>query len=69
MFNFLNFSKNKKKTQQSANVQKILIINSKSHDLPGQNVFNKIEKSGKTGYEKKSLIYTFTCFLTAITKV
>ena len=35
----------------------------------GQNIWNKIEKSSKTGPEKKSLISTFGCFLTAIAKV
>ena len=32
---------------------------------PGQNIWNKIEKSSKTGQGKKSLISTFACFLTA----
>ena len=36
---------------------------------PGQNIWNKIEKSSKTGQEKKSLISTFACFLTGIAKV
>ena len=36
---------------------------------PGQNNWNKIEKSRKTGQEKKRLISTYTCFLTAIAKV
>ena len=36
---------------------------------PGQNIWNKIEKSSKTGQDKKSLISTFACFLTAIAKV
>ena len=36
---------------------------------PGQNVWNKIEKSSKTEQDKKSLIYTFACFLTASAKV
>ena len=36
---------------------------------PGQNICNKIEKSSKTGQDKKSLIYTFACFLTASAKV
>ena len=36
---------------------------------PGQNVWNKIEKSSKTGQDKKSLISTFACFLTATAKV
>ena len=36
---------------------------------PGQCVWNKIEKSSKTGQEKKSLISTFAFFLTAIAKV
>ena len=35
---------------------------------PGQSIWNKIEKSSKTGQDKKSLISTFTCFWTAITK-
>ena len=38
-------------------------------DNPGQNIWNKIEKSSKTGQGKKSLITTFACFLTAIAKV
>ena len=29
---------------------------------PGQNIWNKIEKSSKTGQDKKSLISTFACF-------
>ena len=29
----------------------------------------KVEKSSKTGEEKKSLIFTFACFLTVIAKV
>ena len=36
---------------------------------PGQNIWNKIEKSSKTGQDKKSLISTFACFLTATAKV
>ena len=36
---------------------------------PGQNIWNKIEKSSKTEQVKKSLISPFACFLTAITKV
>ena len=39
-----------------------------SHN-PGQNISNKIEKSSKTGQDKKSLISTFACSLTAIAKV
>ena len=35
----------------------------------GQNILNKTEKSSKTGQDKKSLISTFTCVLTAIAKV
>ena len=31
---------------------------------PGQNIWNKIEKSSKTGQIKKSLISKFACFLT-----
>ena len=36
---------------------------------PGQNIWHKIEKSSKTGQEKKSLTSNFACFLTAIAKV
>ena len=36
---------------------------------PGQNIWNKIEKSSKTGQGRKSLIYTFPWFLTATDKV
>ena len=38
-------------------------------DNPGQNIWNKIEKSCKIGYYKKGLISAFVCFLTAIAKV
>ena len=34
-----------------------------------QNICNKQEKSSKTGENKKSLISTFACFLTATAKV
>ena len=37
--------------------------------LPMQNIWNKLEKSSKTGQDKKSLISTFACFLTATAKV
>ena len=40
-----------------------------SPDNPGQNIWNKIEKSSKTEQDKKSLISTFACFLTATGKV
>ena len=36
---------------------------------PGQNMRSKIEKSSKTGQDKKSLISLCACFLTAIAKV
>ena len=36
---------------------------------PGQNTWNKIEKSSKTGQDRKSLISAFACFLTATAKV
>ena len=36
---------------------------------PRQNIWNKAEKSSKTGQGKKSLISTFACFLTATAKV
>ena len=35
----------------------------------GQSIWNKMEKSSKTGQEKKSLLSIFTCFLTAVAKV
>ena len=38
-------------------------------DNLGQNIWNKWEKSSKTGQEKKSLVSIFACFLTAIAKV
>ena len=34
-----------------------------------QNMWNKLEKSSKTGQDKKSLISIFACFLTATVKV
>ena len=34
-----------------------------------QNIWNKLEKSSKTGQGKKSLMSTFACFLTATAKV
>ena len=36
---------------------------------PGQNIWNKRKKSSKTGQDKKSLISTFACVLTAIAKI
>ena len=36
---------------------------------PGQSIWNKIEKSSKAGQVKKSLIFAFGCFWTAIAKV
>ena len=36
---------------------------------PMQNIWNKLEKSSRTGQDKKSLISTFACFLTATAKV
>ena len=36
---------------------------------PMQNIWNKLEKSSKIGQDKKSLISTFGCFLTATAKV
>ena len=35
---------------------------------PMQDIWNKLEKSSKTGQDKKSLISTFACFLTATAK-
>ena len=31
--------------------------------IPGQNIWNKVERSGKTGQEKKSLLSIFASFL------
>ena len=45
------------------------IANDKQTYTPGQNIWNKIEKSSKTGQGKKGLISTFACFLTATAKV
>ena len=36
---------------------------------PEQDIWNKLEKFSKTGQGEKSLISTFACFLTAISKV
>ena len=36
---------------------------------PGQNIWNKIEKSSKTGQKKKILMTTVACFLTVIAKL
>ena len=36
---------------------------------PMQNIWNKLEKYSKTGQDKKRLISTFACFLTATAKV
>ena len=35
---------------------------------PGQNIWSNIEKSSKAGQDRKTLITTFACFLTAIAK-
>ena len=35
----------------------------------GQNIWDIIEKSSKTGQDKKSLTSTFACLLTAAAKV
>ena len=36
---------------------------------PGQSIWSKIEKSSKTGQDKKSLMSTFACFYTVVAKV
>ena len=36
---------------------------------PGQNIWNKMEESSKTGQEKKNLVSVFAYFLTDIDKV
>ena len=54
----------------------VSVINNKSEITclgysynPGQNIWNKIEKSSKTGQDKKSLTSAFLCSFTAIAKV
>ena len=37
--------------------------------IPGQNIWNKIEKYSEIGQGKKALISTYACSVTAITKV
>ena len=46
-----------------------LVISQLDSYNPGQNIWNKIEKSNKIRQEKKGLISTFVCFLTAIAKI
>ena len=50
-------------TSKLSRIQKLPTYN------PGQNIWNKLEKSSKTGQDEKSLISTFVCFLTATAKV
>ena len=38
-------------------------------DNPGQGMWNRVGKSSKAEWDKKSLISTFACFLTALAKV
>ena len=38
-------------------------------DNPGQNMWNKVKKSGKIGQEQKTLIFAFAQFSTAFTTV
>ena len=38
-------------------------------DSPGQNIWNKIEKSSESRQDKKRLISAFACLFTAIAKV
>ena len=45
------------------------VYNSFLNYNPGQNIWNKIEKSSKIGQNKKRLTSTFQCFLTVITKI
>ena len=51
-------------------IQKILtsLFKSQFHK-PTQNIQHKIKKSSKTAQDKKSLISTFACFLTALAKI
>ena len=37
--------------------------------IPDKSIWNKIEKSSKIGEDKKSVISTFACFLSAMAKV
>ena len=60
-----------KTTKEYKNLKKQEIddILIKKNYNPGENIWNKIENSGKTGQDKKILISTFARFLTAIAKV
>ena len=60
---------NKKKIKQELNDPSDIIPEIQQGYNSGQNIWNKIGKSSKTGQDKKSLISTFACFLTAIAKV
>ena len=43
-------------------------LQSKVPYIPGKNIWNKIEKSIKTGQKINGLISTFVCFVTAIAR-
>ena len=62
------FIKNKGRIQKFKKKQEIHDIFIKTNN-PGQNIWNKVEKSSKSGQDMKSLISTFACFLTTIAKV
>ena len=46
----------------------VLYVCSSDTYNPGQSIWNKIEKSSKTGHDKKSLISTLAYFLTVTDK-
>ena len=54
---------------ETENQKQITKIRHKQAYNPGQNIWNKMEKSSKTGQEKKSLVSNFVCVLTANAKV
>ena len=47
----------------------IIVINPVLVTWTGQNIWNKVEKSGIIGQEKKILISAFACFLTVTAKL
>ena len=71
LIHHINFTKMKKifyRQTNRTNIKFKLKLKQASSKLilfiynPGQNIWNKIEKSSKIGQEKKSLISTFACF-------
>ena len=59
MIVFINLFKLEQFNQLHKYIEKKLYIYNS-----GQNIWNRLEKSSKTGQDKRTLISTFTCFLT-----